>query len=57
MGSGTGITDFQAGSVDFAASDVPMSSSDLAKMPASAGPVIQVPDTLGGVTASYNLPG
>jgi phosphate transport system substrate-binding protein len=34
-----------------------MSSSDLAKVPASSGPVIQVPDILGGVTVSYNLPG
>ena len=57
VGSGAGITDFQAGSVAFAASDVPMSSSDLAKVPASSGPVIQIPDTLGGVSISYNLPG
>ena len=57
MGSGTGITDFQAGTVDFAASDVPMAASDLAKVPASSGPVIQIPDILGGVTVSYNLPG
>ena len=57
VGSGTGISDFQSGSVNFAASDVPMSSSDLAKVPASSGPVIQIPDTLGGVTVSYNLPG
>lgn len=57
VGSGTGISDFEAGSVDFAASDVPMSASDLAKVPASSGPVIQIPDILGGVTLSYNLPG
>ena len=57
MGSGDGITDFQAGTVDFAASDVPMSASDLAKVPASSGPVIQVPDILGGVSISYNVPG
>ena len=57
VGSGTGITDFESGSVDFAASDVPMSTSDLAKMPASAGTVLQIPDILGGVTLSYNLPG
>ena len=57
VGSGTGISDFQAGTVNFAASDVPMSASDLAKVPASAGPVVQVPDILGGVTVSYNLPG
>ena len=36
VGSGNGISDFQAGSVDFAASDVPMSSSDPGfKMPAN----------------------
>ncbi len=57
VGSGAGITDFQSGTVDFAASDVPMSASDLAKVPASAGPVVQIPDTLGGVSISYNLPG
>ncbi len=57
VGSGAGITDFQSGTVNFAASDVPMSSSDLAKVPASSGPVIQIPDILGGVTVSYNLPG
>jgi phosphate transport system substrate-binding protein len=57
VGSGDGITAFQAGTVDFAASDVPMAAADLAKVPASSGPVIQVPDTLGGVTVSYDLPG
>jgi phosphate transport system substrate-binding protein len=57
VGSGAGISAFQAGTVNFAASDVPMSSSDLAKVPASSGPVIQIPDILGGVTLSYNLPG
>ncbi len=57
VGSGAGITAFQSGTVDFAASDVPMAASDLAKMPANAGPVIQIPDILGGVTVAYNLPG
>lgn len=57
VGSGAGITAFQAGTVNFAASDVPMSASDLAKVPASAGPVIQIPDILGGVSISYDLPG
>jgi len=57
VGSGAGITAFQTGTVAFAASDVPMGASDLAKMPANAGPVVQIPDILGGVTISYNLPG
>ena len=57
VGSGAGITAFEAGTVNFAASDVPMGASDLAKVPASAGPVIQIPDILGGVSISYNIPG
>ena len=57
VGSGDGVTDFESGSVDFAASDVPMQAADLAKVPAASGPVIQVPDILGGVAVAYNLPG
>ena len=57
VGSGAGISAFEAGTVNFAASDVPMSSTDLAKVPAASGPVIQIPDILGGVSISYNLPG
>jgi phosphate transport system substrate-binding protein len=57
VGSGSGITAFQQGVVNFAASDVPMAQADLAQVPASSGPVIQLPDTLGGVTVSYNVPG
>ena len=57
VGSGAGITAFEAGTVAFAASDVPMGASDLAKVPAASGPVVQIPDILGGVSVSYNLPG
>ncbi|HEY4927716.1 MAG TPA: phosphate ABC transporter substrate-binding protein PstS [Acidimicrobiales bacterium] len=57
VGSGAGITAFQAGTVAFAASDVPMAAADLAKVPAASGPVIQIPDILGGVTIAYNVPG
>jgi len=57
VGSGAGITAFEAGSVAFAASDVPMGASDLAKVPAASGPVVQIPDILGGVAIAYNLPG
>jgi phosphate transport system substrate-binding protein len=57
VGSGAGITDFEQGSVNFAASDVPMSAKDLAAIPASKGAVLQIPDILGGVALSYNVPG
>ncbi len=57
VGSGAGITAFEAGTVAFAASDVPMGATDLAKVPAASGPVVQVPDILGGVAIAYNVPG
>ena len=57
VGSGAGITAFEAGTVAFAASDVPMGQTDLAKIPAASGPVVQIPDILGGVAVAYNLPG
>ena len=56
VGSGAGIKQFQAGTVDFGATDVPMGSADIQ---AAGGPsaVVQIPDTLGAVAIAYNLPG
>ena len=54
-GSSVGISDIQQNTVDFGDTEIPMSSSDLAK--ASAGSVLQVPVDLGGVAVSYNVPG
>lgn len=55
IGSGGGIAQIQAGTVNFGATDVPMAPSDLAA--AKNGVIEQVPVTLGGVTVSYNLTG
>lgn len=55
IGSGGGIAQFQANTVNFGASDVPMAASDIAL--AKGGTVLQIPVALGGVTASYNLYG
>lgn len=55
IGSGGGIAQFQANTVNFGASDVPMSPADIAK--ATGGQVLQVPVALGGEAISYNLPG
>lgn len=55
VGSGIGIMRFLARSVDFAASDVPITGADLA----SAGgrqEVVQVPGTIGVVAVAYNAP-
>ena len=48
---------FDGNTVNFGASDVPLSQAQVAAAPAIFGGVVQVPDTLGGVSLSYNLPG
>jgi phosphate transport system substrate-binding protein len=55
IGSGGGIRQLSEGTVDFGASDSPMSDAELAK--AKGGPVLHVPTVLGAVVATYNLPG
>lgn len=55
IGSGGGIAQFQATTVNFGATDVPMSPADISL--AKGGQVLQVPIALGGVSISYNLPG
>jgi phosphate transport system substrate-binding protein len=53
IGSGGGIQQVKAGTVDFGASDAPLSDSDMAQMI----PVIQIPESAGPVCVTYNLPG
>jgi phosphate transport system substrate-binding protein len=55
QGSSFGIQAFQANSVNFGASDVPMTRDEMAQ--ATGGPVVQVPVALGGEAVSYNLQG
>jgi phosphate transport system substrate-binding protein len=57
IGSGGGIQQFTAKTVDFGASDVPMNAEELKRAEASGGPAIQFPTTLGGIAVVYNLPG
>ncbi|MBI5400477.1 phosphate ABC transporter substrate-binding protein PstS [Candidatus Saganbacteria bacterium] len=54
IGSGGGISQFTAGTVDFGASDAPMTNSEIAKV---GGNVLHVPTVMGAVAISYNLPG
>ena len=54
IGSGGGIRQLLAGTVDFGASDAPMTDEELAK---AKGPVLHIPTALGAVVMSYNLPG
>lgn len=54
IGSGGGIRQITARTVDFGASDALMSDGDLAKAP---GKLLHIPMTLGAVAITYNLPG
>jgi len=54
IGSGGGIRQIMAQTVDFGASDGPMSDEQLRKAP---GELFHIPMVMGAVVATYNLPG
>jgi phosphate transport system substrate-binding protein len=54
VGSGAGIAQLQAGTVDFAGSDPAMKPAEIAK---AKGPVAEFPVAFGAITVSYNLSG
>ena len=54
IGSGGGIRQLSEGTVDFGASDGPMSDEELSR--AKGGPILHVPTVLGAVVLTYNLP-
>jgi phosphate transport system substrate-binding protein len=56
IGSGGGIQQFTRKTVDFGATDVPMSAKELAAVDGGATAVLQIPVALGGVAIAYNLP-
>src|SRR5437773_428201 len=55
IGSGGGIQQLCAQTVDFGASDAPMSDAEIAN--AKGGPVLHIPTVLGAVVITYNVPG
>jgi phosphate transport system substrate-binding protein len=54
IGSGGGIKQISERTVDFGASDAPMTEEEMAKAP---GKLVHLPMTLGAVVIGYNLPG
>src|ERR1051326_2401528 len=54
IGSGGGIKQLQAKTVDFGASDAPMSDDELKASPAS---IVHIPVALGADVVTYNIPG
>jgi phosphate transport system substrate-binding protein len=57
IGSGGGIAQFSAGTVDFGASDAPMKDDEIATAKKQGSDPVHVPTVLGAVTISYNLDG
>jgi phosphate transport system substrate-binding protein len=55
IGSGGGIRQLSEQTVDFGATDAPMSDAELAK--AKGGAVLHIPTVLGAVVVTYNVPG
>jgi phosphate transport system substrate-binding protein len=55
IGSGGGIRQLSEGTVDFGASDSPMSDAEMAK--AKGGPILHIPTVLGAVVITYNISG
>ena len=53
IGSGGGIRQLKAGTVDFGASDAPLSDEEMKEMP---GAVVHIPTVAGAVVLAYNLP-
>jgi phosphate transport system substrate-binding protein len=54
IGSGGGIAQVSAGTVDFGASDGPMSDEQLSK---AKSKIVHIPTVLGAVVPAYNVPG
>src|SRR5580700_11121335 len=55
IGSGGGIRQLTEGTVDFGASDMPMTDDQLSKV--TKFKVLHFPTVLGGIVPTYNVPG
>lgn len=53
IGSGGGVKQFSEGTVDFGASDAPLSDTEIASL---KSPAYHIPTVLGAVVMTYNLP-
>jgi phosphate transport system substrate-binding protein len=57
IGSGAGIQQFIAGTVDFGATDAVMKADEQAAAEAKGGPVLHIPWSAGGIAVEHNLDG
>ena len=56
VGSGAGINQITANTVDFGASDGIMTDAQIAAAQAAGGPILHIPMTIGPVAITYNIP-
>ncbi len=56
VGSGAGVEQFTAGTVDFGASDTAMKDEEIQKVGDAKGGVLLLPMTAGSIVLSYNVP-
>jgi phosphate transport system substrate-binding protein len=56
VGSGAGVEQFTAGTVDFGASDTAMKDEEITKVGDNKGGVLLLPMTAGSIVLAYNLP-
>jgi phosphate transport system permease protein/phosphate transport system substrate-binding protein len=54
IGSGGGVRQFTERTVDFAATDAPLTEQEVQNLPSTP---VHIPETIGSVVAAYNLPG
>ncbi|HEY9165141.1 MAG TPA: phosphate ABC transporter substrate-binding protein PstS [Candidatus Kryptonia bacterium] len=57
IGSGGGIKQMIAGTVNWGASDAPLNDEQLHAADSAHGPILHIPETLGADVIAYNLPG
>jgi phosphate transport system substrate-binding protein len=57
IGSGGGIQQFIAQTVDFGATDVPMNAKDLSAVQGGRNSIVEFPVALGGIAIAYDVPG
>ena len=57
IGSGGGVQQYTAGTVDFGASDAPLKDEEVAAIKTAGRDVVEIPTVLGGVVIAYNAPG
>ncbi len=57
IGSGGGINQLTAGTVEIGASDAPLNDEQIAACEKAHGPVVHLPEAMGAVAVTYHLPG